>query len=93
MTDHVDAGVRLVALLSLARQLRWGEAKREKMELQWVGDVQATEAPVAWDFKVATFEDRPGFEIQAVMVDGWILPLLESRRASDCESFRDDSQY
>lgn len=82
---HPDAGVRLLAVMCLARQLRWGEAKREKMEFQWVGDVQVTEARIAWAYRVARFADRPGFEVQAVVVDGWILPVLESQRPAQCE--------
>jgi hypothetical protein len=51
------------------------------MEREWVGDV---EVPTNFGVEVHQLQ-ADGFELRNSIVDGWMLPVLESRRIADRE--------
>jgi midasin len=71
---HPDAGVRFLAIRCYALQSGMMEGERVKMEEEAVGSVETEECPVFWD--AAIDGGRP-------VVDGWILPMKESKRIAD----------
>lgn len=65
---HLDNGVRLMALRCYALQSGMGEAEREKIEREVLGEACGVDCEVAYG------EEK---------VDGWLLPVLESRRVKE----------
>jgi hypothetical protein len=51
------------------------------MEREWVGDV---DVPTNFGVEVHLLQAE-GFELRSKVVDGWMLPVLESRRIADRE--------
>lgn len=61
--------------------------KRMEVEKQWIGDVETIDAEVLFGSEIV-LQPEGGFEVRKVVVDGWMLPLLEARRSAACELFR-----
>jgi midasin len=87
-TQHPDMGVRLLAIQILAVQRGWSEEKRMQMEKDWIGDMVEVDAVVMYGYEVVKLDI--GFELRAKSVDGWMLPVLESRRIAKRELQVDD---
>lgn len=83
-TQHDDRGVRLLAIQILGKQRGWSEVKRMQMEREWVGPVDEVPAEVCYSFEVVKLS-LGGSEISGVMVSGWMIPILEARRAAKCK--------
>lgn len=77
-TQHADAGVRLLAVHVLAKMRGWSEARRAEMEVASVGPV-GTDAPICVGHRIENGQVLPA------VVDGWMLPVLESRRVRGYE--------
>ncbi|EIW71201.1 hypothetical protein TREMEDRAFT_37629 [Tremella mesenterica DSM 1558] len=78
---HPDKGIRLLAIHCLSRQEGWSEEKRKRMERRWVGEVDQ-DVEIIYDAEIAPCE-KGVFEVKWRIVDGWLLPLLESQRLED----------
>ncbi len=83
-TQHPDRGVRLLAIQILAVQREWSEVERLEMEKEWVGEVDEVTVEVSYGDEVVKLSTN-GYEVRKVMVSGWIIPVLEARRATDRE--------
>lgn len=81
-TDHSDQGLRLLAIQVLARQQKWSEKKRMETEKTSVGNVADIDAEVLFGFETAVLP-QGGFQIQEVKIDGWMLPVVESKRINE----------
>ena len=68
---HPDPGVRFLAIRCYALQSGMMEGERVKMEKEVLGEVQDVDCPVTWDAAV---------DGSRAVVDGWILPIQETRR-------------
>ncbi|TFY83881.1 hypothetical protein EWM64_g134 [Hericium alpestre] len=68
---HPDPGVRYLAIRCYASQSGMGEGERDKLEKEIIGLETDVDCPIQY-----------GEDIQATFksVDGWILPIVESRR-------------
>jgi midasin len=62
-------------------QRPWSEAKRMEVERDCVGDMATVDAKVCFDLEAS----GDGYGFVPRMVDGWLLPFLESRRLQDGE--------
>lgn len=69
LRSHPDAGVRLLAVNVLAKQRGWSEVRRREME-QTSGLKIGLDAPIVFGHTA----EGP------IIVDGWMLPVLEERR-------------
>lgn len=78
-TSHPDSGVRLLAVQVLAVQMGWSESYRIEREREYVGDVGLVDAPVVYGEELV-LEDGQAV-LRQVVVDGWLLPMYEARRA------------
>jgi len=76
--------VRLLAIQILAVQREWSEVERLEMEKEWVGEVDEVTVEVSYGDEVVKLSTN-GYEVRKVMVSGWIIPVLEARRATDRE--------
>lgn len=74
---HADAGVRLLAVLVLAKMRGWSEAERQEKERESLGE---TDAPVVLGYSLAEGAAVP------TVVDGWVLPVIEARRVASYEA-------
>jgi midasin len=83
-TEHPDLAARLLAVQVLAKHRGWSEEKRTTMEREWVGDVSKVDVPIDFGMEVHLLQ-ADGFELRRKAVDGWMLPVLESRRIADRE--------
>ncbi|EAL18568.1 hypothetical protein CNBJ2090 [Cryptococcus deneoformans B-3501A] len=81
-TDHPDQGLRLLAIQVLARQQKWSEKKRMEAEKTFVGNVADIDAEVLFGFETVILP-QGGFQIQEVKIDGWMLPVIESKRINE----------
>lgn len=73
LREHSDAGVRLLAVHTLAKIRGWSEARRAEMEAS-SGLSQDVDAPVVFRYELADGQ------MSSIVVDGWMLPVLEDRR-------------
>ncbi|WVW78385.1 hypothetical protein I302_100339 [Kwoniella bestiolae CBS 10118] len=89
--EHPDRGVRLLAIQILAIQRGWSEEKRIDMEKQWVGEVGKVEAGV----NVSKIEKLPGggYEVRKLVLDGWMLPILEAQRIQSARQSQPDHTF
>ncbi|ORY30348.1 hypothetical protein BCR39DRAFT_598381 [Naematelia encephala] len=91
--QHPDLGVRLLSIQLLSRLRGWSESKRSDMEKLWVGDMEIVDAQI-FAGKQLVITSNGMCEEQDVIVDGWMLPVVEDNRvkrllhALDEESFR-----
>ncbi len=76
--------MRLLAIQILAVQREWSEVERLEMEKEWVGEVDEVTVEVSYGDEVVKLSTN-GYEVRKVMVSGWIIPVLEARRATDRE--------
>ena len=81
-TDHPDQGLRLLAIQVLARQQKWSEKKRMEAEKTFVGNVADIDAEVLFGFETVILP-QGGVQIQEVKIDGWMLPVIESKRINE----------
>lgn len=88
--DHPDRGLRLLAIQVLARQQKWSEKKRMEAEKTSVGNVADIDAEVLFGFETVVLP-QGGFQIQEVKIDGWMLPVIESKRISEGKKFAVES--
>ncbi|KAI0087051.1 hypothetical protein BDY19DRAFT_324469 [Irpex rosettiformis] len=68
---HPDPGVRFLAIRCYALQSGMMEGERLKMEKEVLGELESVDCPVTWD---------PAADGSRPIVDGWILPIKETRR-------------
>ncbi|KAF8073543.1 midasin nuclear AAA ATPase [Lyophyllum atratum] len=73
-TPHLDNGVRLLAIRCYALQSGMGEAEREVMEKEVLGE------PYGVDCQMEYGTDVDGSRKE---VDGWIMPVVELQRVKD----------
>lgn len=66
-------------------QRPWSESKRLQMEREFVGDVTTIDAEVLFGHEIVKSEGGSA-EVRRIMVDGWLLPIMESRRLQKGES-------
>ncbi|WWC68040.1 uncharacterized protein I206_101959 [Kwoniella pini CBS 10737] len=91
-TEHVDRGVRLLAIQVIAKQRSWSEEKRISMEREWVGEVDKVDANIAYNVEVIRLPEG-GFDLKKVIADGWMLPILEHQRIRRAQSLTLDVSY
>lgn len=73
-TPHLDNGVRLLAIRCYALQSGMGEAEREALEREILGE------PCGVDCQVEYGQSVNGSKKE---VDGWIIPVIELNRIKD----------
>ncbi|KAG5644766.1 hypothetical protein DXG03_007674 [Asterophora parasitica] len=73
-TPHLDNGVRLLAIRCYALQSGMGEAEREAMEKEVLGE------PYGVDCQMEYGANGDGSRVE---VDGWIMPVVELQRVKD----------
>jgi hypothetical protein len=76
-TPHPDTGVRLLAIRCYALQSGMGEAEREKLEIEVLGEICGVDCPIDYGQEVDGGRKE---------VDGWILPITEAKRVTDARS-------
>ncbi|TFK52493.1 P-loop containing nucleoside triphosphate hydrolase protein [Heliocybe sulcata] len=74
LAPHPDRGVCLLAIRCYSLHVGMGEAEREKLEQQVLGELCGEDCPVAFG------EDINGVQ---KIVDGWMLPALEEFRLQE----------
>ncbi|WWC86817.1 uncharacterized protein L201_001696 [Kwoniella dendrophila CBS 6074] len=78
-TEHPDSGIRYLAIQILAKQRKWSEQKRISMERECIGEVDKVDVNIAYGSEVILLPGG-GHQVRKVIVDGWILPILEAQR-------------
>ncbi|WVQ75947.1 hypothetical protein IAR50_005582 [Cryptococcus sp. DSM 104548] len=91
-TEHPDAGVRLLAVQVLSKRQKWSETKRTEMELAHVGAVETTDVKILFGHAVNVLS-QGGFEIREVVVDGWLMPIIEAERIKEARKTTDDFAF
>lgn len=76
-TPHPDNGVRFLAIRCYALHTGMIEGERVKVEKEMIGDVTNIDCPIAFG------ESLDGTR---VVVDGWIMPMLEVTRIFDARN-------
>lgn len=71
---HPDLGVRYLAIRCYAMQSGMCEAEREKLENTLIGSMAHAECP---------FEFGQDLHGNANVIDGWLLPVIETQRIHD----------
>ncbi|KDQ20857.1 hypothetical protein BOTBODRAFT_100466 [Botryobasidium botryosum FD-172 SS1] len=79
--NHPDPGVRLLAVRCYALQTAMGDAEREKLETQVLGENCGVDAQIEVGDEVALING--GEVIRPVEWDGWVLLVLEVKRIVD----------
>jgi len=70
-TPHLDNGVRLLSIRCYALQSGMGEAEREKLETEVLGEICGVDCQLEYGQNVDGSRKE---------VDGWIMPVFELRR-------------
>ena len=73
-TPHLDNGVRLLAIRCYALQSGMGEAEREKIECQVLGQICGVDCQLEYGQNI---------DGSLIEVDGWIMPVTELQRVRD----------
>jgi midasin len=73
-TPHLDNGARLLAIRCYALQSGMGEAEREKMERQVLGEICGPDCLLDYGQNIDGSRKE---------VDGWIMPVIELERVRD----------
>jgi hypothetical protein len=80
---HADTGVKLLCILVIAKQQELSEEKRMELEREWIGDVKGTDARVFYGKEIVLVDG--GCEFRDKWVDGWLLPVSEAKRETECK--------
>jgi midasin len=80
---HADTGVKLLCILVIAKQQGLSEEKRMVLEREWIGDVKGTDARVFYGKEITLVDG--GCEFRDKWIDGWLLPVFEARRETECK--------
>lgn len=80
---HADMGVKLLCILVIAKQQGLSEEKRMELEREWIGDVKGTDARVFYGKEIVLVDG--GCEFRDKWIDGWLLPVHEARRETECK--------
>lgn len=80
---HADTGVKLLCILVIAKQQGLSEEKRMELEKEWVGEVKTTDARVYYGKEIVHVDG--GCEFRDKWIDGWLIPVFESKREADCK--------
>lgn len=73
-TSHLDPGVRYLAIRCYAMQSGMSEAEREKLENALIGSMAHKECPLEFGLNLHG---------QVNVIDGWLLPVIETQRIHD----------
>jgi midasin len=73
----------LLCIQVISKQRALSEEQRMELEKEWIGEVRCTDTPVYYGQEVSLVDG--GCELKDKWVDGWLLPVHEARRESDCE--------
>jgi len=76
-------GVKLLCILVIAKQQGLSEEKRMDLEREWIGDVKGTDARVFYGKEIVLIDG--GCEFRDKWVDGWLLPVREAKRETECK--------
>ena len=60
------------------------EEKRMELEREWIGEVNQGDVNVHYGKEIVVVDG--GCELRDKWVDGWLLPVFEARRESQCKS-------
>lgn len=80
---HADSGVKLLCILVIAKQQGLSEEKRMELEREWIGDVKGTDARVFYGKEIVLVDG--GCEFRDKWIDGWLLPVFEAKRETECK--------
>jgi len=83
LRNHNDTGIKLLCILVIAKQQNLSEEKRMELEKEWIGEVDTSDANVYYGKEIVLSDG--GCEFRDKWIDGWLLPVHESRREAECK--------